>query len=131
MPHWWEELTAIPEVGDVKRLAWKIHTPFDIPVIWCKALRNQAFTAPSAPKCLKRGVFLPNNSYQDVWLKPHIFTLAYVQALQHWAEEANPPTPGEPCPLVKSMIELRQCVGRYTTFSKHVFKSLGNAIPEA
>ena len=32
-PHWWAELTAIPEVGDIKKLAWKICTSFDVPVV--------------------------------------------------------------------------------------------------
>ena len=37
-PHWWDELTAIPEVGDPKELAWKICASFDIPVVRCEAL---------------------------------------------------------------------------------------------
>ena len=59
-------------------------------------------------------------------------TLAYVWALQYWAEEASLLAPSEPCPLVMSVVELRWCMGKYTTFSKHdVFKDLGSAIPEA
>ena len=66
-PHWWEELTAILEAGDIKTLAQKICTSFDIPVVQCGALRNQNYTAPQAPKCLRRGMFLPDDSsYQDV-----------------------------------------------------------------
>ena len=37
-PHWWEELTAIPEVGDLKELAQKIHASFGIPAVRCEAL---------------------------------------------------------------------------------------------
>ena len=86
-----------------------------------------------APKCLKRGMFLPANpSYQDVQLKPQKMTLAYVQVLQYWAEEANLPAPSEPHPLAMSVRELRWCIGKYNTFNKHdVFEDLGNALPEA
>ena len=132
-PHWWEELTTIPEVGDIKKLVWKIHTSFDIPAVRCEALRNQDYTVPPAPKCLKRGMFLPSDpSYQDIWLKPQWMTLAYVQALQYWAEEASLPAPGEPHPLVMSVREVRWHIGKYTTFSGHdAFKGLGNALSEA
>ena len=59
-------------------------------------------------------------------------TLAYVQALQYWAEEDILPTPSDPCPLAMSERELRQHIGKYTTFSEHdVFEGLGNAVPEA
>ena len=33
IPHWWEELTAIPEAGDIKKLAWKIHASFNVPAV--------------------------------------------------------------------------------------------------
>ena len=67
MPHWWEELTAIPEVGDPKKLAPKIGASFDILAVRCEALQNQDYTMPPAPQCLIRGRFLPSDpSYQDV-----------------------------------------------------------------
>ena len=77
-------------------------------------------------------MFLPSDpSYQDIWLKPKWMILAYAQALQYWAEEANLPVPSEPHPLAMSVRELRQCIGKYTTFSEHdVFEGLGNALPE-
>ena len=88
---------------------------------------------PPAPKCLMRGMFLPNDpSYQDIWWKPLLLMLAYAQVLQYWAEEANTPAPGEPCPLAMSVVELRWHMGKYTTFSEDdVFKDLWGAIPEA
>ena len=106
---------------------------FNILAVWCQALRSQYYTVPPAPKCLKWGMFLPNDwSYQDVWLKPHLLSLAYVQVLQYWAEEPNPLAPSEPHPLAMSVRELRWCIGKYTTFSKHDdFEGLGNAVPEA
>ena len=56
-PDWWEELTTIPDVGDPKKLAWKIHASFEIPGVRCETLGNQKeYTVPSAPKCIKRYV---------------------------------------------------------------------------
>ena len=52
-PHWWAELTAIPEVDDPKKLAWKICTYFLIPV--------QSGVRPSQAKITPRSL-LPNVS---------------------------------------------------------------------
>ena len=69
--HWWEELTAILGAEDIKKLVQKIHTSFNIPAVWYKVLRSQGYTAPPAPKCLKRGMFLLDDQpYQDIQLKP-------------------------------------------------------------
>ena len=66
-PHWWAELTAIPEVEDPRMLAQKTHASFLILVVQCEAFPGQDYTAPPAPKCLTRGRFLPNDpSYWDV-----------------------------------------------------------------
>ena len=68
--------------------------------------------------------------YQDYWLKPPQKTLAYAQALQYWAEKANPPVPSEPHHLAMSMHELRWHMKRYTTFSDHdVFEGLMYGLP--
>ena len=85
MPHWWEELTAIPEAGDPKKLTWKIKASFNIPAVRCKALQNQDYTGTLALQCLTRGSrFLSNDpSYQDVRQKPLLLTLAYAQALPY------------------------------------------------
>ena len=67
MPCWWVELTAISNVENPKRLAWKIHASFLILVVRCEASPGQAYTAPPAPKCITRNMFLPDDpSYQDV-----------------------------------------------------------------
>ena len=60
-PHWWEELIAIPDVEDPRRLAWKIHASFLILVVRYEALLNQDYTMSPAPKCLTRGRFLPDD----------------------------------------------------------------------
>ena len=76
--HWWEELTTIPYVEDLWRLAQTICTSFLIPAVRCEALLNQDYTKPPAPKCLTRGRFLPSDpSYQDVRWQPLLLTMAY------------------------------------------------------
>ena len=77
-------------------------------------------------------MFLPNDSsYQDVWLKPQLLSLAYVWALQYWAEEANPPASGKPYHLAMGVRELKWHVRRYTTFSESdIFEGLANVVPE-
>ena len=133
-PNWWEELITIPNAGDPKKLAWKICTSFEIPGVRCETLRNhKEYTVPSVPKCIKWGMFLPNNlPYQDVLLKSLQRTLAYAQALQYWAEKANPPVPSEPHLLAMSICKLRQCMRRYTKFHDHnVFEGLAHRWPEA
>ena len=107
-PHWWGELVAIPEVEKLKRLAQKIWASFLILVVRCKAYLNQEYTMPPTPKCLTRSRFLPDDpTYQDVWLQLLLLTLAYVQALQYWAEKVNLPTLDTYHPLAMSVVELK------------------------
>ena len=42
--------------------------------------------------------------------------MAYAQALQFWAEKANPPTQGQPCLLAGSIMELREEMKCYVSF---------------
>ena len=66
-PHWWVELTAIPEVEYPRKLAQKICASFLIPAVRCETFPGQEYTMPPAPKCLTRGRFIPNDSsYLDV-----------------------------------------------------------------
>ena len=58
-PHWWEELTTIPEVGDIKKLAWKICASFNVLAVWYKALRSQGYTALLRPSALRGVCFSP------------------------------------------------------------------------
>ena len=131
-PHWWVELTAIPKVEDPRRLAQKICTSFLILTVRCEAFPGQDYTRPSSPKVLTRGRFLPNDpSYQDVQWQPLLLTVAYAQALQYPAEKVRPPILNDYHPLVMSMVELKQHVGRYVTFNKQdVLWNLGSTTPE-
>ena len=106
MPEWWGELVTIPNVGDPKRLAHKIHASFKIPWVRSEALRvSNNYATPSAPKCLQREMFLlvpyPHLPCQDYHHQQPLRTLAYACALQYWVEKANPLAPHEPHHLVR------------------------------
>ena len=119
MPYWWTELTAIPGVEDPQKLAWKICTSFLIPAVRSKVFLGQGYTAPPAPRCLTQSVFLPDElSYEDVWQQPFLLTVAYAQGLQYWAERLNPPADLDFCPLVRSVLELKERVKEHIVFSK-------------
>ena len=42
-PHWWEELTTIPGMKDMKKLAQKICTSFEVPAVRHEACGGQVF----------------------------------------------------------------------------------------
>ena len=55
--------------------------------------------------------------------------VAYARALQHWAEQNNPPARGEPRLLARSVLELREEVRWYLSFTnKEVFRKV--ALPK-
>ena len=84
------------------------------------------------PKCLTLNVFLLDElSYQDVQQQPFLLTMAYAQGLQYWAERLNPPQ--DPvCPLVRSVLELREKVKEHIVFTKqNVIQGLGRINPGA
>ena len=118
MPCWWMEPTAIPGVEDPWKLAQKIWASFSIPEVRSRVFLRQDYTAPPAPKCLTQNVFLPNElSYQDVWQQPVLLTVAYPQGLQYWVEKFNLPDDPHFCPLVRSVIELRDRVKEHVIFT--------------
>ena len=55
--------------------------------------------------------------------------VAYAQALQFWAEKTNPPTQGQPCLLVGSVLELREEMKCYISIPDEAVFS-GMALPE-
>ena len=55
--------------------------------------------------------------------------VTYARALQHWMEQNNLPARGEPCLLARSVLELREKVRWYLSFTdKEVF--WGVALPK-
>ena len=90
--------------------------------------------APPAPPCLCQQRFMPpaNSIFasRDIREVPREKVVAYTRALQYWAEQNDPPTGGEPGLLAKSVLELREEVKWYLTFTdEEVF--WGVAISEA
>ena len=85
------------------------------------------------PKCLTRNRFLPDDHiFQDIWLQLLLFTLAYAQAVQYWAEKVNLPMLDTCCPLAMSVMELKWQVEDHAAFSKHdVLCGLEDTIHEA
>ena len=64
-------------------------------------------------------MFLPDElSYQDVQQQPFLLTVAYAQGLQYWAEILNLPFDADFCPLVRSVLELKEMVKEHIVFSK-------------
>ena len=66
---------------------------------------------------------------RDIREIPWEKVVAYARALQHWAEQNNLPAGGEPHLLSKSVLELREEVKWYLSFTnEEVF--WGVALPE-
>ena len=66
----------------------------------------------------------------DIREVPREKVVAYARALKYWAEQNDLPTGGEPCLLAKGVLELREEVKWYLTFTnEEVF--WGVAILEA
>ena len=89
--------------------------------------------APPALPCIHWKSFLPQPdpkfACQDIRELQLEKTVAYAQALQFWAEKANPPTRGQPCLLVGSVLELREEMKPYVSFpDEAIFSSV--AFPE-
>ena len=121
MPGWWQELVAIPEVDNYQELTWKIQASFKL-AQWMNKLHDvgNCYLAPLVPPCLYQNDFLlPSNPKFPCWdIREEQLekTVAYAQALQFWVEKSNPPTPGQPCLLARSILELREVMGPYVSF---------------
>ena len=128
------ELFAVLGKEDARKLAREVRASFRLPW-WLQELgsREATLQAPPAPPCLCRQKFMPPAdsifACRDIREIPREKVVAYARALQHWAEQNNPPAGGEPCLLAKSVLELREEVKLYLSFTdKEVF--WGVALPE-
>ena len=98
-PSWWAELVVMPEIGDHKKLAREVQALFWLPQ-WMKELKMKEadLQAPAMPPCFHWQKFMlpPQSIYacRDVGEIPQEKVVAYARALQHWAEEINPPAGG-------------------------------------
>ena len=55
---------------------------------------------------------------QDYWIAQSHHTITYVRALQYWTEKIQPPIPGQPQCLVKSVMELQWAMELLVSFMK-------------
>ena len=133
-PDWWEELLAVPGNKDARRLAREVRVSFILPQqMWELDSREATLQAPPTPLCLCRKKFMPSaNSIfacRDIWEVSREKVVAYTRALQHWVEWNNLPARDEPRLLVRSVLELREEVKWYLSFTnKEVF--WGMALPK-
>ena len=133
-PEWWQELVEIPEVVDHWELARKIQASFELPLQISKLHDMENYhLALLAPACLCWKDFLPLQDpkfpYHDIRMAQVEKTVAYVQALQFWAEKSNLPTLGQPCLLVRSILKLREVMEFYVSFPNDAILS-SVALPE-
>ena len=92
--------------------------------------REATLQAPPALPCLCQKKFMPpaNSIFacRDIQEIPREKVVAYARALQYWAEQNNPPTRGEPCLLAESVLELREEVRWYLSFTN---EEVFNGVP--
>ena len=133
-PSWWMELSMLPGEDNTQELARQVRASFGLPQLLQELDAERAtLQAPPAPPCLHWQTFmLPPDSIfasQDIREVPREKVVVYARALQYWVEQNDLPTGGEPCLLAKGILELREEVKWYLTFTdEEVFR--GVAIPE-
>ena len=133
-PNWWMELSTVPGVDDTQKLARQVRASFRLPHQLQELDAEEAtlWTPPALP-CLCQQKFMPPAdsifTSQEIGEVPREEVVAYARDLQHWAEQNDLPTGSEPHLLAKSVLELREEVKWYLTFTnEEVFQ--GIAIPE-
>ena len=131
---WWTKLSTVPGIEDCRKLAREVQASFGLPW-WMQELGAGEATlqAPLTPPCLCRWKFmLPAKSIyacMDIREIPREKVVACARALQHWVEENNPPAGGGPWLLVESVLEMREQVKWYLSFTnEEVFQ--GVALPK-
>ena len=96
----------VPNQMDIPQFTRRVRASFQMPKVRCHANKMESnYLALPTPHCIERDVFLPFNTMkfggQDYHMKHPHKTLAYAKVLQHWAENAQLPMPGEPCQLAE------------------------------
>ena len=133
-PDWWRELLAVLGKEDARKLAREVRASFRLPwQLWELDSREATLQAPPALPCLCRKRFMPpaNSIFacRDIREIPREKVVVYARALQHWVEQNNLPARGKPCLLVRSVLELREEMRWYLSFTDmDVF--WGEALPE-
>ena len=133
-PDWWRELLAVPGKEDARKLAREVRASFGLPQQLQELdSREATLQASPAPPWLCRKRYMPPAELifacRDIQEIPGGKVVVYTRALQHWVEQNNLPARGEPHLLVKSVLELREEVKWYLSFTnKEVF--WGVALPK-
>ena len=112
---WWQELTVIPQKGDVQDFVRRIWASCHILIeCYCATEGRNDYMPPPTLHCMGCNHYLPltdiRSGAQYFLLKQTEWTLVYVKALQHWAKVAKPLQLGEPCQLAECVKELRKCM---------------------
>ena len=99
-PSWWAELLTVPGEDDTGRLAQEVRASFQLPRRMHELEPKEApFQAPAAPPCLHHQRFMPLvmsiYTSQDIREIPREKVVMYARALQHFAEQNNPPKRNE------------------------------------
>ena len=133
-PSWWMELSTVPGEDNTRKLARQVRASFTL--AWqlqeLDAGRATHQAPPALPCLCWQSFMLPADSIfasQDIREVPREKVVAYARALQYWAEQNDLPG-DEPHLLAKSVLELREEVRWYLTFTDEEV-SQGVAVPEA
>ena len=127
-PSWWMELSTVPGEDNTRKLARQVRASFGLPRQLQELDAGRAILqAPLALPCLHQQTFMPLAdsifASRDIREVPREKDVAYARALQYWAKQNDPPTGGEPHLLAKSVLELREKVKWYLTFTdEEVFR---------
>ena len=128
------ELLAVLGKEDARKLAREVRASFGLPrQLQELGSREATLQAPPALPCLCRQKFMPPANLifacRDIREIPREKVVAYARTLQRWAEQNNLPARGEPQLLAKSILELREEVEWYLSFTdEKVFH--GVALPK-
>ena len=129
-PSWWMELSAVPGEDNTRKRARQVRASFGLPQQLQELdVERATLQAPPAPPCLLwQTIMLPPDSIftsQDIREVPREKVVVYTRALQYWAEQNDLPTGGESCLLAKGVLELREEVKWYLTFTdEEVFQGV-------
>ena len=130
-PDWWMELSAVSGKEDARKLSREVKVSFRLPQqLQELGSREATLQAPPTLPCLHRKRFMPPANLifacRDIREIPREKVVAYARALQHWAEQNNLPAGGEPCLLVRSILELREEVKWYLSFTDKDILGVGS-----
>ena len=113
---------TVPGKDDHRKLAREVKASFGLP--WQMqelGAKEATLQTPPVLPCLHRQKFMPLAQFiyacRDIREIPQEKVVVYAKALQHWVKQNSLPAGGEPHLLAKSMLELREEVKWYLSFT--------------